>query len=79
MFPLAAARAIDHYVDLRVKAAESADMADIDPRLETIVEKMVERQAILACLSAVHVGCCKPPPPLPLPDRIKFMNHLPYA
>ncbi len=41
-----AARAIDQYVELRVKASEEKDESEIDPRLETIVEKMVERCGI---------------------------------
>ncbi|KAF3555152.1 hypothetical protein F2Q69_00017164 [Brassica cretica] len=37
------AKAIDEYASLRSKAVESNDMVDIDPRLEAIVERMLEK------------------------------------
>uniref|UniRef100_A0A061QUJ8 26S proteasome non-ATPase regulatory subunit 1 homolog n=1 Tax=Tetraselmis sp. GSL018 TaxID=582737 RepID=A0A061QUJ8_9CHLO len=37
------ARAIDQYVELRVKSGEGEEGAAIDPRLEAIVERMMER------------------------------------
>ncbi|KFK26374.1 hypothetical protein AALP_AA8G240200 [Arabis alpina] len=37
------AKAIDEYASLRSKAAESSEMVDIDPRLEAIVERMLEK------------------------------------
>lgn len=37
------AKAIDEYASLRNKAAESKDAGDIDPRLEAIVERMLDK------------------------------------
>ncbi|XP_013636210.1 PREDICTED: 26S proteasome non-ATPase regulatory subunit 1 homolog A-like isoform X2 [Brassica oleracea var. oleracea] len=37
------AKAIDEYASLRLKAVESNDMVDIDPRLEAIVERMLQK------------------------------------
>lgn len=41
------AKAIDEYASLRSKAAESNEMVDIDPRLEAIVERMLEKYGCL--------------------------------
>ena len=41
---LISAKAIDEYASLRSKAAESSDeAAKIDPRLEVIVERMLDK------------------------------------
>ncbi|PWA72886.1 26S proteasome regulatory complex, non-ATPase subcomplex, Rpn2/Psmd1 subunit [Artemisia annua] len=37
------AKAIDEYASLRTKAAESKESADVDPRLEAIVERMLNK------------------------------------
>ena len=37
------AKAIDEYASLKTKAAESNKAADIDPRLEAIVERMLDK------------------------------------
>ncbi|VVA90001.1 unnamed protein product [Arabis nemorensis] len=37
------AKAIDEYAILRSKAAESNEVVDIDPRLEAIVERMLDK------------------------------------
>lgn len=37
------AKAIDEYASLRNKAAESKDAGDIDPRMEAIVERMLDK------------------------------------
>ncbi|WZZ55053.1 hypothetical protein YC2023_055160 [Brassica napus] len=39
----AISKAIDEYASLRSKAVESNDMVDIDPRLEAIVERMLQK------------------------------------
>lgn len=41
------AKAIDEYASLRSKAVESNEMVDIDPRLEAIVERMLEKYGFL--------------------------------
>ena len=46
---LISAKAIDEYASLRSKAAESSDdTAKIDPRLEAIVERMLDKYVELA-------------------------------
>ena len=47
-----AARALDKYFEQRVKQIEGKDEVEIDPRLTSIVERMLERSAV----------ACKPPP-----------------
>ena len=48
---LISAKAIDEYASLRSKAAESSDdTAKIDPRLEAIVERMLDKYVKLAFL-----------------------------
>lgn len=48
------AKAIDEYASLRSKAAESSDEATkVDPRLETIVERMLNKYAYLCSFASI--------------------------
>lgn len=66
---LSSAKAIDEYASLRSKATESnADVADVDPRLEAIVERMLDKyvkinfsdliylHSLSCCLTVFHLG-----------------------
>ena len=49
-FPLSSAKAIDEYASLKSKTAESSDESiKVDPRLEAIVERMLDK-----CVSYNH-------------------------
>lgn len=49
MFVLYAAKAIDEYASLKTKAAEANDeSAVVDPRLEAIVERMLDKYVSLS-------------------------------
>ncbi|PWA46220.1 1-deoxyxylulose 5-phosphate synthase [Artemisia annua] len=43
---LFSAKAIDEYASLRTKAAESKESADVDPRLQAIVERMLNKYEV---------------------------------
>ena len=47
---LFSAKAIDEYASLRTKEAESKESADVDPRLEAIVERMLNKYACFTFL-----------------------------
>ena len=47
---LFSAKAIDKYASLRTKAAESKESDDVDPRLEAIVERMLNKYACFTFL-----------------------------
>ena len=48
------AKAIDEYASLRLKAVESNDMVDIDPRLEAIVERMLQKYVCRQMYNSSH-------------------------
>lgn len=50
LFSLCSAKAIDEYASLRSKAAESSDdSSKVDPRLEAIVERMLDKYVNYNC------------------------------
>lgn len=60
------AKAIDEYASLKTKAAESNKAADVDPRLEAIVERMLDKyenlHIPLFLLCGFHIAYLLPSP-----------------
>ena len=54
------AKAIDEYAALRTKAAESNEVAQMDPRLEAIVERMIDKCILESKFQQAGAENCKP-------------------
>lgn len=59
-FPIDPAKAIDEYASLKSKAAESKNEADeIDPRLEAIVERMLDKYVMMIhYIFYIYISIC---------------------
>lgn len=53
---LVLAKALDEYASLRSKAAKSSEEeSKMDPRLEAIVERMLDKYARILCVPYLHL------------------------
>lgn len=59
LFLIDTAKAIDEYASLKSKAAESSNEADeIDPRLEAIVERMLDKYVVVILYIYIYILIC---------------------